>query len=508
MNNNTKTARNKAVIYARYSSHNQTEQSIEGQLHDAYDFAQRENLVVIGEYIDRAISGTKDDRPDFQRMIRDAEKRQFDIVLVWKLDRFARNRYDSAVYKAKLKKSGVRVLSVMERITDTPEGIILEGLLEAMAEYYSANLSENIKRGIAETRRKGFFVGGPVPYGYRLKDRKLVKNPDTAPVLQEIYTRFADGQRLSIIASDLIARGIRAPRQAVWDYSSFNAMLPNPVYLGTEYAEQLIDQETYDRVLLHRSQNRQAPQVYKAPVRYLLQPVCRCGECGGVITGDSGKGRHGGVYHYYSCAAKKRQHTCKLRSTRQDQLEPYVIRSTMEYILDPDHIQDIAQLVYDEYNREFDDSQIKELDQQIARLNRELDSLVDSLIEMPASARPRIGQRMEELETRKADLEKDRASLQLTIGIRLSKKDIAGWLQTFASGDPEDPDFCQRLVDTFINSVWIYNDKIVVFYNIKNPNTHTLECSDMKVNGGALPCVSEPIYVFVHGMLGLILDKP
>ena len=122
-----------AVIYARYSSHNQTEQSIEGQLHDGYAFAERNGYQVIGEYIDRALTGTKDQRPDFQRMIRDAEKRQFQVVIVWKLDRFARNRYDSAIYKAKLKKYGVRVVSVMENITEGPEGIILEGLLESMA---------------------------------------------------------------------------------------------------------------------------------------------------------------------------------------------------------------------------------------------------------------------------------------------------------------------------------------------------------------------------------------
>ena len=130
-----------AVIYARYSSANQTEQSIEGQLHDNYAWAKQHGITVIGEYIDRALTGTKDQRPDFQRMIEDASRKQFEMVIVWKLDRFARNRYDSAIYKARLKKHGVKVVSAMENITDSPEGIILEGLLESMAEYYSANLS-------------------------------------------------------------------------------------------------------------------------------------------------------------------------------------------------------------------------------------------------------------------------------------------------------------------------------------------------------------------------------
>ena len=173
-----------AVIYARYSSHGQTEQSIEGQLHDAYEFARREGYTIIGEYIDRARTGTNDNRDDFQRMIADAPKAQFQAVIVWKLDRFARNRYDSAIYKARLKKSGVRVISVKENITDRPEGIILEGLLESMAEYYSANLSQNVKRGLRETISKGFYCGGQIPYGYKTQDRRLVADEKTAPIIR------------------------------------------------------------------------------------------------------------------------------------------------------------------------------------------------------------------------------------------------------------------------------------------------------------------------------------
>ena len=178
-----------AVIYARYSSHGQTEQSIEGQLHDNYAWAEQQGITVIGEYIDRALTGTKDQRPDFQRMIADAAKRQFELVIVWKLDRFARNRYDSAIYKARLKKYGVKVLSVKENITDSPEGIILEGLLESMAEYYSANLAQNVLRGKRETSAKGNWNGGRVPLGYKAVDGKLVADDKTAPFVQYLFRR-------------------------------------------------------------------------------------------------------------------------------------------------------------------------------------------------------------------------------------------------------------------------------------------------------------------------------
>ena len=120
-----------AVVYARYSSHSQGEQSIEGQLRDCYEYARRYDINVVGEYIDRATSGMTDERPDFQRMIADAAKKQFERVIVWKLDRFARNRYDSALYKHRLKQYGIRVISAMENVGEGDESILLEALLEA-----------------------------------------------------------------------------------------------------------------------------------------------------------------------------------------------------------------------------------------------------------------------------------------------------------------------------------------------------------------------------------------
>ena len=186
--------REKAVVYARYSSHNQREESIEGQLRDASAYAERNGYDIIAEYADQAKSGKSDQRPEFQRMLKDAEKKQFTVVLVWKQDRFMRNRYESATDKMKLKKNGVRVVSVMESISDTPEGIIMEGLLESMAEYYSANLSQNIKRGMRENLLKGKLSGHPAPYGYKLADGKLLQDETAAPIVRYIFEEYASGK--------------------------------------------------------------------------------------------------------------------------------------------------------------------------------------------------------------------------------------------------------------------------------------------------------------------------
>ena len=154
------------VIYARFSSHSQTEQSIEGQLKVCYEYAESNHYTVVGEYIDRAISGTTDNRAEFQRMISDSDKHTFEGVLVYQLDRFARNRYDSAINKAKLKKNGVRVLSAKENIADDASGILVEGVLESMAEYYSAELSEKVIRGHTENALKCKYNGGTPTFGY------------------------------------------------------------------------------------------------------------------------------------------------------------------------------------------------------------------------------------------------------------------------------------------------------------------------------------------------------
>ena len=164
-----------AVIYARYSpGSKQNYQSIEGQLKECYAFAERSDLRVVREYVDEHLTGTTDKRPEFLQMIEDSKRKGFQYIIVYQLDRFARNRYDSATYKAKLKKSVVRVLSAKENITDDASGILIEGVLESMAEYYSAELSQKVKRGIAMSAAKCKYFGGTVALGYKIDSEKTM----------------------------------------------------------------------------------------------------------------------------------------------------------------------------------------------------------------------------------------------------------------------------------------------------------------------------------------------
>ena len=166
-------------------------------------------------------------------MIKDSDKKLFDIVLVWKLDRFARNRYDSARYKTQLKKNGVKLMSATEIISEGPEGIILESVLEGYAEYYSADLSEKVIRGMTENALKGKFTGGAIPFGYIINaDHRFEIDPLTAPFVAKTFQRYNDGQTMREIRDWLNENGIKNPVGGAFTYNSVEHMLKNRRYIG------------------------------------------------------------------------------------------------------------------------------------------------------------------------------------------------------------------------------------------------------------------------------------
>ena len=223
----------KAVIYARYSSDSQREESIEGQIRECTEYAERNSISILTSYIDRALSARTADRPEFQRMIRDSEKGLFDTVLVWKLDRFSRDRYDSAHYKHILKKNGVKVISAKENISDGPEGIILESVLEGFAEYYSADLAEKVGRGLTENALKCKFNGGNKPVGYVIdKEQHFQIDPLTAPFVLEAFKRYDEGSTMKELVDYLTENGIRNVYGEKLNFNSIQRMLKNRRYIG------------------------------------------------------------------------------------------------------------------------------------------------------------------------------------------------------------------------------------------------------------------------------------
>ena len=273
-----------AVIYARFSSHSQREQSIEGQLKTCYKFAADNGYTVIGEYIDRAQSGTNDNRAEFQRMIADSDKHTFNAVLVYQLDRFARNRYDSAINKAKLKKNGVRVISARENITDDASGILVEGILESMAEYYSAEMSQKIHRGMSLNAQKCLSNGSNPGLGFKVApDHTFYVDEDEAVVVREIFERYGKGETVADIIKDLNARQIKTSLGRDFNKNSLHRLLRNKRYIGTYLYKgeetpggmpRIVSDEVFERVQNILDKNKAAPARSRGRKSICCPPNC------------------------------------------------------------------------------------------------------------------------------------------------------------------------------------------------------------------------------------------
>lgn len=436
-------------------------------------------------------------------MIADAAKKQFQFIVVWKLDRFARNRFDSAVHKATLKKYGVKVISATENITDEPEGILLEGLMESLAEYYSANLSKHVKRGQRESILNGNVPGGVPPYGFKLVDKKLVADEKKAPIIRHIFEQYAKGVPKKKIFDELNAKGITNAQGKPFTLSSLQNNLRNPKYIGKfVYADEtvegcceaLVSEEVFGAVQKRLDSVKRAPAASKARQEYLLQGKAFCGYCGTRLVGDSGTSKTGAAHYYYACGKRKKHHTCVKKNEKKEFLEWYVVEQTVEYVLTPERIEYIAARIVAKYDEEFNDKRIKELERQFKKLDNEVNAAVDASLSAPEKVRPKYYEKIETLETQKADIEYNLACLKIANGHRYTQEQIIAWLKSFCRGDALDEAFQRRIIDVLINSVYVYDDKIVIYYNVKGGKqvSYMDMCSDMEnltpVDGDADSC--------------------
>ena len=478
----------KAVVYARFSSERQREESIEGQIRECREYAKNNDITIIAEYIDRALSASKDTdkRLEFQRMIRDSAKRDFDIVLVWKLDRFARSRYDSAHYKHILKKNGVRVMSATEAISNSAEGIILESMLEGMAEYYSAELSEKIHRGQKENALKGKSNGGGVPLGYRIgHDHKLEVDPSEAPVVAEIFNRYASGEKVRDIIADFNRRGIRSKKGKSFNDNSFDHLLRNRTYIG-EYRYQdivipggvpaIVSEDVFRTVQIRKEKNKRGAARAKATEIFLLTTKLYCGHCGKMMIGDSGTSHTGVVYSYYKCTAAKHKRACSKKAVRKQWIEDLVIKKTMELVFDDELMDSLIDALYEYQDKE--PTEIKLLKQQIKEVDRKLQNILKAI--EAGIVTETTKKRLDDLEIEKQDLEDALSVAELKNPV-ISKEQIACFVYGFRKLDPDKVRNRQLIIDSFVNSVYLYDDRIGLVYNY-NDLTDSISLNDLQAN--------------------------
>ena len=459
-------------------------------------YAEENDITIINEYIDRAISGKTDRRPSFQRLIKDSEKGNFEVVIMYTLDRFARNRYDSAIYKAKLKRNGVRVVYAEQPMPDTPEGIILESVLEGYAEYYSENLARGVKRGLYENALKATVTGNP---GLGLKvgeDKHYEIEPVGAKAVQAIFDMYNDGKSRPYIVDWLNSNGYKTARGVPFRKNSLDTILRNEKYIGTYRYEDvvienaippIIDKDLFEKVQAKLKRNSKARARNKATEDYLLSTKVFCGHCGSPMIGESGTSHTGAVYRYYKCACrKKRGGKCKKKIEKKEWLEQIVVDYTIREVLTDENIERIAIAAMEMFEKEFNDtSLLTALQERLKDTNKRIKNLMSAIEQGIITSTTK--ERLEELETDRRDIE-GQIAREETKKPFLTKERIMFWLYSFRKGDITDIDFQRHIIDTLVNSVYLYDDdekgrKIILTFNISGNNTFTINSSDIEGYG-------------------------
>ena len=478
---------NLAVVYARYSSAGQKEQSIDGQLAAAYKYAEAKGYQIVHEYIDRAMTGRNDDRDDFQRMLSDTGKHQFSVIIVWKVDRFGRNREEITFNKYRCKKNGVRVEYVAENMPEGPESVILEAVLEGMAEYYSLQLSQNVKRGLLENAKHHKAVSGTPPLGYKLtEDKHFEVDPDTAPLVRVIYEKYAAGETLFEIIRYLNNAGYKTPRGKPFARTSLDKLLKNEKYIGIykfkdiiydeDAVPALIDKDLFYKVQDMLEKNKRAPVKNWNYSDYLLTGKLFCGHCGDPMVGKAGHGKSGRKYDYYICKKNDK------KPVRKEWIEETVLQEVHRILGDDEVFQMIVDNTWEyyleqdtkEHEREAMLKQIADIEKGIANLSKAVEQ------GMPFDV---VSGRLDELSGQKIALQKAIAELEIQKGFKLTKDHIQFFLEQFRSMDASDRKCEKRLISVFVNAIYVYDDKLKIAFNYSEEgqrNTvslHDVECS-------------------------------
>lgn len=460
---------NKAVIYARYSSSNQTEQSIDGQLRVCKEYALRNNLNVIREYIDRAKTGTSAlRRTEFQQMIQDAKIGAFDNIIVYQYDRFARSRHDSIVYKTKLKSLNVKVISATEPSSDSPDNIIIEGMLESLAEYYSADLSKKAKRGIKESILKRQSIGGRPILGYNFVNKKVVVDQDKAEMVRFIFKEYSEGKTIRQITDYLNQLGLKTTTGGKFIHSSLQTMLSNKKYIGEfyfhgelieNYYPQIVDKETFDKVQAIRQKNKHKGSKYNRNNRvYPLSNLIHCPHCGSEMTGISGNSKTGRKYYYYKCKQ------CKSSSIPANGIEELIFNEIYNFILKPDNLNDIVDFMTNAMKKSSNATVIRRLQKSINTIELDLRKLADSFIRANSEMQLVLNEKATELTEKKEALESELNKVLLMDKIKPQKEALKHFIKNISF----ETDEREEIIKMLTKKIFIFEDVILVYMSVDN----------------------------------------
>lgn len=489
----------KAVIYARYSCHNQRDVSIEQQIRECTKYAADMQLEIIGSYEDRAISGKTDKRPNFQRMMRDAEAGKFQAVLAWKSNRMGRDMLQAMVNEARLADCDVKVIYAEEDFDDTAAGRFALRNMMNVNQFYSENMAEDITRGLYDNATK-CLLNGRQPLGYkRGPDGKAIIDEEGAAIVREIYTRVASHEPYADIARSLNARGLRTKLGAPWSKGSFQSILLNERYRGIYIYGDIrisggipciINDDLWFRVqeVLKMKKNPIGVRHRYGAEDYLLTGKLRCGHCGSYMVGISGTSASGELHYYYACKKRRTEHTCDKKNVRRDSIELAIAQAIKMYALSDDVIDWIADQTIDYCNKQKDSSHIETIQQQLADIKVSTDNIVRAIEKGTDS--DIFKSRLEELGSQSAELNAQLRTAKSSC-FNISKSDMVAGLQMFRNGDIHDKKFQAKLFNTFLRDVYLYDDNRlkIVFSFTKDKDTIEIpfEAENTPPDGGEFP---------------------
>ena len=523
-----------AFFYGRYSpGGNQTHQSIEGQQRICRQYAKQNGINIVAEYVDEHITGRNDQRPAFQKMLHDIKtKGGCKVVLVYALDRFGRNKAESAVNRLFLKKYGVTLISATQKTSNNIDGsknldgIILESVYEGIAEYYSEELSQKVRRGQNESFEKNQYLGGYVPLGYKIVNKHFEIDKDSAPVVVRIFDEYCKKITVDKILEGLKNDGIKNNKGRNFSKNAIMNMLQNEIYIGNYIyggrrhdgvIPAIISPIVFEQAKMRIDKNKREPGSAKAKDPYLLTGKLFCGYCGSKMLGESGTSKTGAKHHYYKCYKQKRRQPCHKKVVVKEALEDIVVSETIKHLFKDELLHEIAHTVY-LYNKETieNNENLNYLTKQLLTIQRSINNIMKAIEQGVLTSTTKS--RLEELENERDEIDALIAQEELKQAVIIDEEDIYQYFKDFANGDVDNPKYKIKLLNTFVNKVFLYDDKIVILYNFTGGgNKIEVDLKDVEeaLSGGSyITSTAPPVrrytnpYFIIKGLVGIIAKWP
>lgn len=477
----------RGVIYARFSSHNQREESIEQQVAECKAFALTLGISIIGVYSDSAKTGRTDRRPQFQKLQREAQKGGFTYIVAYKSNRIARNILNALMFENEMEKLGIKVVYAKEEFGNNAAGRFALRTMMNVNQFFSENMAEDIKRNQADNALN-CRANGPAPFGYKTgDDGKFIIDDEKSKIVQEIFNRIANGEKFVEISNDLNRRGIKTKKGNEWGKSSFFTILHNERYTGVYIFNDvrieggmpvIIERSLFDRVqrIMKTKKNPQGRKRADDGI-YLLTGKLFCGKCGSHMIGMSGTSKNGDSHYYYICNDKRTNGTCDKKAVRRDYLENVIAKAIREYILQPNVMEWIVQQVLDFQKGDVRQTEITNLQERHKEVKKAIANMMVAIDQGIITASTK--EHLQELESERALLDARILVAQAEAGKAVTRESLLAYLEHFRVADADDKDCQKELFDAFVKSVYLYDDHITLTFDINDGSSENVEiCMD------------------------------